>query len=154
MEEYLQCFREEAYGTVYYLSRAGRELIGSQKVVRRTLQIRHSLMRTDFYFFMSCPRNWRNEIKVTDGHTTLITDALFMKDNRHNFLEIDNTQSMAENGTKIRKYKEMHDRGLFQKEFGYFPTLHIVTVNKSRIRRFTELCKGLPVQVYLINDIM
>ncbi|MGE7273571.1 replication-relaxation family protein [Brevibacillus panacihumi] len=153
MEEYLQSFREEEYGTVYYLSRAGRQMIGSQKVMRRTLQIRHILMRNDFYFFMGCPGKWGNEIKVTDGQTTLVPDALFIRDKRHNFLEVDNTQSMTENSTKIKRYRDMFDRGLFQKEFGYFPTLHIVTVNKSRIRRFTELCEGMPVKVYYKEDI-
>ncbi|WP_103108436.1 replication-relaxation family protein [Brevibacillus reuszeri] len=154
MEEYLQSFREEEYGTVYYLNRVGRQMIGSQKVVRRTLQIKHILMRNDFYFHIGCPGNWRNEIKVTDGQTTLVTDALFIKDKRHNFLEVDNTQSMTENSAKVKRYKEMFDRGLFQKEFGYFPHLHIVTVCKSRVKRFAELVNGLPAQVYLINDIM
>lgn len=154
MEEYLNNFREEGYGAVYYLNRIGRQMIGSQKIVRRTLQTKHTLMRNDYYFYMGCPGNWRNEIKVTDGKTTLVTDALFTKNKRHNFLEVDNTQSMAENSAKIKRYKEMFERGLFQKEFGYFPTLHIVTVSRSRVRRFTELCEGLPLEVYQIIDIM
>lgn len=153
MEEYLYSFREESYGTVYYLNRAGRQMIGSHKIVRRSMQIRHSLVRTDFYFYMGCPGNWRNEIKVTDGQTTLVTDALFVKEKRYNFLEVDNTQSMAENAAKIRRYRDMFDRGLFQKEFGYFPTLHIVTVSRGRIKRFTELCKGMTVKVYYSEDI-
>lgn len=153
MEEYLYSFREESYGTVYYLSKNGRQMIGSTKVVKRTLQVRHTLMRNDFYFHMGCPSNWRNEIKVTDGHTTLVTDALFTKNNRHNFLEVDNTQSMSENAAKIKRYKDMFDRGLFQKEFGYFPTLHLVTVSRGRIKRFAELCEGMPVKVYYIDDI-
>ncbi|WP_217368954.1 replication-relaxation family protein [Brevibacillus sp. HB1.4B] len=154
MEEYLQSFREDEYGTVYYLNRVGRQMIGSKKIVRRTLQTKHTLMRNDYYFHMGCPVNWRNEIKVTDGKTTLVTDALFTKNKRHNFLEVDNTQSMAENSTKLKRYKEMFHRGLFQNEFGYFPTLHIVTVSRSRVRRFTELCEGLPIEVCQINDIM
>lgn len=153
MEEYLQSFREEQYGTVYYLSKIGRQMIGSKKVVRRTLQTRHTLMRNDFYFHAGCPMSWRNEMKVTDGKTILVTDALFVKDKRYNFLEVDNTQSMAENGAKIKRYRDMFDRGLFQKEFGYFPTLHVVTVSRSRVRRFVELCKGLPVKVYYSEDI-
>lgn len=153
MEEYLQFFREESYGTVYYLSKIGRQMIGSSKVVRRTLQTRHTLMRNDFFFFAGCPMNWRNEIKVTDGQTTLVTDALFIKEKRYNFLEVDNAQSMVENASKVKRYRDMFDRGLFQKEFGYFPTLHIVTVSKSRIRRFEDMCKGIPTQVYYIEDI-
>lgn len=153
MEEYLQSFREDQYGTVYYLSKIGRQMIGSKKVVRRTLQTRHTLMRNDFFFYMGYPPNWRNEIKVTDGNTTLVTDAVFVKNNRYHFLEVDNTQTMAENGAKIKRYREMFERGLFQKEFGYFPTLHIVTVSRSRVRRFVELCEGLPVKVYHSEDI-
>jgi hypothetical protein len=153
MEEYLQSFREDQYGTVYYLSKIGRQMIGSSKVVRRTLQVRHTLMRNDFFFHVGCPMNWRNEMKVTDGKTTLVTDALFVKEKRYNFLEVDNAQTMAENAAKIRRYREMFERGLFQKEFGYFPTLHIVTVSRCRVRRFVELCEGLPVKVYHSEDI-
>lgn len=154
MGEYLHSFREERYGAVYYLNRIGRQMIGSQKIVRRTLQVRHTLMRNDFFFHAGCPGHWNNEMNVTDGQTKLVTDALYKKDGRYNFLEVDNTQSMAENGTKIKRYREMHDRGLFHKAFGYFPTLHVVTVSKSRVRRFTEMCKGMPVQVYYHQDIL
>ena len=153
MEEYLCSFREEGYGAVYYLNRIGRQMIGSQKIVRRTLQIRHSLMRTDFYLYMGCPINWKHEVKVTDGNTTIVTDVHFTKNRVHHFLEVDNTQSMAENSAKIKRYKQMFDRGLFQKEFGYFPTLHVVTVSKIRLKRFMDLCEGLPVKVYYSEDI-
>lgn len=153
MEEYLCSFREEGYGTVYYLNREGRQMIGSNKIVRRTLQTRHSLMRNDFFFFSGCPGYWRPELKVTDGQTTLVADALYKKDGRYNFLEVDNTQSMVENSTKIKRYRAMHDRGLFHKEYGYFPTLHIVTVSRGRIKRFMELCEGMTVKVYYSEDI-
>ncbi len=153
MEEYLCSFREEGYGAVYYLNKVGRQMIGSNKVVKRTLQVRHALMRNDFFFYMRCPINWKHEVKVTDGTTTLVTDVHFTKNRVHHFLEVDNTQSMAENCAKIRRYTEMFGRGVFQRELGYFPTLHIVTVSKSRVRRFEEMCKGLPAQVYCIEDI-
>lgn len=90
---------------------------------------------------------------MTDGMTTLVTDVHFIKNRAHQFLEVDNTQSMAENCAKIKRYREMFERGVFQREFGYFPTLHVVTVSKSRVRRFEEMCKGLPAQVYRIEDI-
>ncbi|MGG1531350.1 replication-relaxation family protein [Brevibacillus agri] len=153
MEEYLCSFREEGYGAVYYLNKAGRQMIGSNKVVKRTLQVRHALMRNDFFIYMRCPINWKHEVKVTDGTTTLVTDVHFIKNRAHQFLEVDNTQSMAENRAKIRRYREMFDRGGFQKQFGYFPTLHIVTVSKSRVRRFEDMCAGLPAKVYYIEDI-
>lgn len=153
MEEYLNSFRDGHYDTVYYLSKLGRDMIGSKKQVKRTLQTKHTLMRNDFFFYIGCPSKWTNEVKVTDGETNLVTDALFTKSNKHQFLEVDNTQTMTENSLKIRKYREMFDRGLFQKEFGYYPTLHIVTVNKSRVRKFNDMCEGLPVQVYLHDDI-
>ena len=50
MEEYLYSFREDGYGAVYYLNKVGRQMIGSNKVVKRTLQVRHALMRNDFFF--------------------------------------------------------------------------------------------------------
>lgn len=153
MEEYLCSFREEGYGAVYYLNKVGRQMIGSHRVVKRTLQVRHALMRNDFFFYMRCPINWKHEVKVTDGTTTLVTDVHFIKNRVHHFLEVDNTQSMAENAAKIKRYRELFDRGGFQKQFGYFPTLYIVTVSRSRVRRFEEMCKGLPAQVYCIEDI-
>lgn len=153
MEEYLCSFREEGYGAVYYLNRLGRQMIGSQKVVRRTLQTRHALMRNDFFFFTGCPINWKHEVKVTDGTTSLVADVHFIKNRVHHVLEVDNTQSMAENAAKIKRYREMFHRGLFQREFGYFPTLHIVTVSRGRIKRFTDLCEGMPVKVYYSEDI-
>ncbi|MGN7470519.1 replication-relaxation family protein [Brevibacillus sp. SAFN-007a] len=153
MEECLYSFREEGYGAVYYLNQIGRQMIGSQKVVRRTLQTRHTLMRNDFFFYAGCPASWKNEMKVTDGKATLVTDALFIKDKRYHFLEVDNTQSMAENGLKVKKYREMFERGVFQLEFGYFPALHVVTVSRSRVKRFVEMCQGMPARVYCIEDI-
>ena len=153
MGDLVHSFREERYGTVYYLNKHGRQMIGSKKVVKRTLQIRHTLMRNDFFFHVGCPVNWRNEIKVTDGQTTLVADALFMKNKQYHFLEVDNTQTMVENSAKIKRYREMFDRGLFQQQFGYFPTLHIVTVSPGRVRRFRDICEGMPSSVYLIDDI-
>lgn len=153
MEEYLYSFREDGYGAVYYLNKVGRQMIGSQKIVKRTLQVRHALMRNDFFFHMRCPINWKHEVKVTDGTTTLVTDVHFTKNRVHQFLEVDNTQSMAENAAKIKRYREMFERGVFQRELGYFPTLHLVTVSRSRVKRFVEMCQGMPARVYCIEDI-
>ncbi|HZG16987.1 MAG TPA: replication-relaxation family protein [Candidatus Bathyarchaeia archaeon] len=154
MEDYLHSFREERYGTVYYLSKYGRQMIGSTKRVRRTLQVIHTLMRNDFFFYMNCPAYWKNEMKVSVGEKIkVVPDAVFRSNQRYQFLEIDNTQTMADNKLKIDRYKEMFQTGMFQKQFGYFPTLHIVTVNQSRVRRFKEMCDGLPSNVYLIDNI-
>ncbi|MED1614385.1 replication-relaxation family protein [Aneurinibacillus migulanus] len=155
MEAYLHSFRE-GYDTVYYLNKSGREMIGAKKQVKRTLQTTHNLMRVDFFFHMGCPPHWFNERKVEiGGKVCVIPDALFFKDKQYNFLEVDNRQTMAENKAKVHKYRKMFESGVFQndKNFGYFPTLHIVTVNKSRMKRFREICDGLPFQVYLIDEI-
>lgn len=153
MEDYLHCFRE-GYDTVYYLSKLGRDMIGSAKQVKRSLQTKHTLMRNDFFFHIGCPSYWRNEQKITAGEKiTLVPDATFMKNQRYHFLEIDNTQTMTENRHKIERYKEFHATGLFQQQYRYFPLLHIVTINRSRMKRFNEMCEGLPAQVYLYDDI-
>ncbi|MDR7318947.1 replication-relaxation family protein [Brevibacillus nitrificans] len=152
MEEYLHSFRE-GYDTVYYLSKLGRDMIGSKKQVKRSLQTKHSLMRNDFFFHVGCPSYWKNEMKVVVGELTIVPDATFKKNQRLHFLEIDNTQTMTENRLKIERYKALHATGLFQRQYQYFPMIHIVTVNRSRVRRFIEMCEGLPVQVYLYDDI-
>lgn len=151
MDEYLHSFRDG--DTVYYLNKYGREMIGSTRRIKRTLQTKHTLMRNDFYFYIGCPVYWKNEMKVViDGKVILIADAIFKKDGRYHFLEVDNTQTMAENKIKIGKYKDLLNKGL-QQQFGYFPTLHIVTANRMRVKRFKEMCEGLPVNVYWIDDI-
>ncbi|WP_161798198.1 replication-relaxation family protein [Aneurinibacillus tyrosinisolvens] len=152
MEQYLHTFKE-GYDTVHYLNKLGREMIGSEKQVKRTLQAKHILMRNDFFFFVGCPITWKNEVKTTDGKVTIKTDAMFTRNKQHNFVEIDNTQTMSENRVKMDRYKQLFENGAFQKQFGYFPTLHIVTVNKSRMKRFKDMCEGMPVEVYLVNDI-
>lgn len=154
MEEYLHSFRE-GYDTIYYLSKRGREMIGSKKQVKRSLQTRHALMRNDFFFHIGCPSYWKNEMKITVGEKlTIVPDAVFMKNQRYHFLEVDNTQTMTDNRLKIARYKAIFDTGQFQQHYRYFPTLHIVTVSRSRVKRFTEMCEGLSAQVYLIDEIM
>lgn len=152
MEEYLHSFRN-GYDTVYYLNRLGRDMIGSSKQVKQSMQTKHYLMRNDFYFHIGCPSQWNNEKKVTDEKVTIVTDAIFVKDSKYHFVEIDNTQTMSQNKLKIERYKQLFNNGIFTKQFGYFPLLHIVTTNKSRVRRFKEMCDSLPVMVYLIDDI-
>lgn len=154
LQEYVCSFREPRYGAVYYLNREGRQMIGSTKRVRRTLQTTHTLMRNDFFFHAGCPAYWKNELKVSvDGKVKVVPDAVFTANKRYHFLEVDNTQAMVENRLKIDRYRELLQTGQFQRQYGYFPMLHIVTVSKSRVGRFKAMCDGLPAQVYLIDDI-
>lgn len=153
MEEYLYSFRDGA-DTIYYLNKLGRDMIGSKRQVKRSLQTKHTLMRNDFYFYMGCPPDWRNEMKVAIGEKViLIADAIFKKDGRYQFLEVDHTQTMTENKLKINRYRDIFNSGQFQQQFGYFPNLHIVTINNVRVRRFKDMCEGLPAKVYLLEEL-
>lgn len=152
MQPYLSSFRE-GYDTVYYLNREGREMIGSEKVRKKTPQVRHFLMRNDFYIFVGQPAEWKQEIKITDGTTTVITDALYMKQGKYHFLEVDNEQMMVENRKKIDKYKAMQAAGVFQKQFGYFPKVIYLTTSEYRKKKLSGMLEGIPFEVYTHGDI-
>ncbi|MGG4440014.1 hypothetical protein [Brevibacillus fortis] len=91
-------------------------------------------------------------MKVTiDEKVMVASDAIFMKDKKYHFLEVDNTQTLSENKLKIERYKEFMKTDQFQSSL--CTSLHsTVAVNKIRMKRFTEMCDGLPVQDYLIDD--
>jgi hypothetical protein len=150
---FVSSFRE-GYDTIYYLSKQGREFLGSDRVVKKTAQTKHLLMRNQYYIFQGQPDYWKNEMKISDGgKTTLICDALFQKAGRYNILEVDNLQTMKENAAKIMKYKTIYDSKAFQQNMGYFPTVHFLTESPYRKEKLMSLLNGLPFQVFTFDEI-
>jgi hypothetical protein len=150
---FLSSFRE-GYETIYYLSKQGREYIGTDRIVKKTIQTKHFLMRNQYYIFQGQPDYWKNEMKVTDGgKVNVICDALFQKGSKYHFFECDNQQSMKENANKIMKYKQIYDSKAFQQNMGYFPTLHFLTDSPYRKEKIMSLLNGLPFQCFTFDEI-
>jgi hypothetical protein len=104
LQTYTQHFRENEY--IYYLNKAGRELVGCEKVITRNLQYHHILMRNDVYIHFGCPKIWQNEYKIPNPEFTIIPDAVFNSKGIQYFLEVDHLQKMKKNVEKLKRYKE------------------------------------------------
>ncbi len=154
LSDYLIPIRE-GYQTIYYLSNEGKSYVDCDKVRKKGGQVNHAIMRNDMWFFHNCPKDWKNEIKVSDGYAKVIVDAMFTDswDRRH-FLEVDSIQKMKENRGKIKRYKELLKNGLLEEDLGHFPTIVWLTTTEHRRRILKEECEGLPVvKIFTTNDI-
>lgn len=144
----------DGYQSIYYLSKEGKEYVGCEKIRKKSSHVQHTIMRNAVWLYFGFPPDWKNEIKVTDGKTTLVTDAMFMKMLHYHFLEVDLTQSMKENKSKIARYKELNENGLIAQKLGHFPALVWVTTTELRRKQLQEACKTLPgAKVYTLVDI-
>ncbi|ALY08090.1 hypothetical protein BhaS171_00034 [Bacillus phage vB_BhaS-171] len=154
MSKYLSVIRLKE--NVYYLNKAGREMIDSNKAVSRNMQIEHILMRNDLFLYMGCPKMWQPEREVVVNKVSYIRpDVLFELGQLH-FAEIDRVQKMSVNKAKIERYAKLKDTKVFQNAHKYFPKLIWLTKTKSRKEKLVQLCreKGLPHTVYLWSDIL
>ncbi|MER2058820.1 MAG: replication-relaxation family protein [Niallia sp.] len=150
LSEYLSCVRE-GYQSIYYLSKNGREYVDCEKVRKKGGHVQHVVMRNEIWLQFKCPKDWRNEVKISDEKTSVVADAVFTRNGFYHFLEVDNLQSMKENRTKINRYKELLDS--LVKQFGYFPTLVWLTTTEHRRKQLESACNGLNFKVFTINDI-
>lgn len=153
LSDYLMSIRDDQQ-SIYYLSKLGREYVGCKKIRKKSSNIQHFIMRNEFYFYNSCPSDWRNEIKVSDGKTSVIVDAMYSRIHTTHFLEVDNLQSMSENRGKIKHYEELLNNGLIIEKLGHFPTIVWLTTTELRRMQLKELCEGLPVtKVFTYEEI-
>lgn len=143
MSEYLCSFRERE--NIYYLSREGRERVGATKIRKKTPQVQHYLMRNDTFMFFGHPTSWKNEPKIEDRGITIVPDAIFQHRNLYHFLEVDNTQYIAANKTKIDRYRKLAENNTFK--------LVWVTTTPHRKQRLKAMSEGLDVSVYTIDEI-
>ena len=139
---------------VYYLNKKGRELVGCDKVVVKTLQYKHTLMRNDIYIHFECPKMWQSEYVVPTPDFKIITDAVFSVDGVQYFLEVDYTQHMSQNMKKLNYYKEFKDMGLWQKRNGgRFPVVLFYTAKDSRKAQLNLKNPGIELLVYTKEDL-
>jgi Replication-relaxation len=154
LEKYTSHFR--VIENIYYLNKEGRELIGSEKVITKTLQYEHTIMRNDIYVHFQCPKNWKNEYIIPTKEFRIVPDAVFQAENEVYFLEVDHMQKMKQNVEKIEKYKKFKEMGLWQQQNnGHFPTLLFYTTKDSRQHQLKEHCnqKELKCLVYTKEDL-
>lgn len=143
MSEFLCYFRDGE--NIYYLSAAGRERVGCQKVRKRTMQADHFLLRNQVYLAYGRPTSWKNEIKIEANGASVIADALFKRNGQYHFVEIDVTQKMSENARKIERYRKLYEVNRF--------TLIFATTTEYRKKRLLKLCDGLDVEIYTREEL-
>lgn len=152
LSSYLLNIRE-GYQTIYYLSKDGRAYVDCTKVRKRGGHVKHIIMRNQFWLFYNCPKDWKNEVKISNSDNSVITDAMFSRNGFKYFLEVDNLQTMRVNRDKIDRYMKLMP-SLVQ-QFGYYPTLIWLTTTEFRKRQLEVACvsSGLKCLVYTMNDI-
>ncbi|WP_238602214.1 replication-relaxation family protein [Lysinibacillus parviboronicapiens] len=150
LSSYLSSIRD-GYETIYYLNSLGRIYVGCDKVRKKGGHIQHTIMRNEFWLFYMCPTDWKNEVKISDGTTSIIVDGMFSRNGFQYFLEVDNLQTMKENREKIKRYKEIMPSVV--KQLGYYPTLVWLTTTELRRQQLEASCGGLKGKVYTINEI-
>lgn len=90
---------------VYFNTRKGSDLIGRSNPRLKRSEVEHSLLRNDAYALLGYPRNWRKEVPIKkNGELFVRADAVYSKDGRIYFVEIDNRATMQTNIAKIKRY--------------------------------------------------
>lgn len=145
---------------VYYLNKAGRELIGIEEELKWSLQVDHHLMRNDMYIYFKCPESWEVERPtafrpegLSNVEKQLVSDARFQWDGIWHFVEVDRTQSMVENRKKIEQYAELSPR--IERQLNHTPVIVFYTATPVRKERLKSVCEELKVscQIYTKEDI-
>jgi hypothetical protein len=134
---------------VYYLSAEGRERVGCDRVMKKSTQIEHHLMRNMLFIARGCPSSWQNEVKLSvPGEVSVVADALFVMAGTYHIVEVDHTQKMAVNRQKITKYRRLVELGVFEKP----PKFIWVTTTEYRRKQLVKLSEGLNVRIYLASE--
>ncbi len=150
LSEYLSSIRD-GYESIYYLNNLGRLYVDCDKVRKKGGHVQHTIMRNEFWLFYKCPRDWTNEVKISDGNTNIIVDGMFSQNGFKHFLEVDNLQTMKQNREKIKRYSLLMES--LVKQMGYYPTVVWLTTTELRRKQLEESCGGLKCKVYSINEI-
>lgn len=149
MSDYIACFRDTE--NIYYLNKEGRERVNSQKVLKKSIQARHFIMRNDLYIAYNRPVTWKNEVKLgvrEDKSTHVVCDAIFLNNKQYNIIEVDHTQKMIKNRSKMERYRKL----IKYRYFEISPKFIWITTTELRRKQLLEMCKGLNVKVYTTKD--
>jgi hypothetical protein len=167
LEPYLHVTRSRE--KIVYLNKDGRDLIGTNKEVKKSILFDHILLTNKAFIHYNCPLDWKREYAIeiaqepefgfaiqVKGLTVttkkkIVPDAVFTRDGYVHLVEIDNTRSMVDNRKKIIRYKEMWLD--IRKQFGSQPKLCIFTKSEKRKREFMQLCEKLPCEIKTFGEI-
>ncbi len=150
ISEYLHCMKD-GHTSIYYLSREGRLYVGCEKIRKKGAHVDHTIMRNELWLYMGRPADWENEIAVSNGKVSVVSDATFSKDGFKCIVEVDHLQAMTENRLKVKKYKELMSSLALQ--LGYYPTIIWLTTTELRKRQLELACEGLKAKIFTIKDI-
>jgi HSP90 family molecular chaperone len=64
LADYLNNVRD-GLQSVYYLNKTGREYVECEKIRKKGGHVTHTVMRNEFWLYIGCPFEWRNEVKVS-----------------------------------------------------------------------------------------
>ena len=133
---------------VVYLNKAGRQLIGSTKEVKRNSLMEHTLLCNEAYLHFNCPLDWKTEYRIESKEVVpifgiqfmglspakkrIVSDASFNRNGYLHLIEIDNSRSMIENRKKIDAYADV----MKDLRKSTAPILYIFTTNIERKRKF------------------
>ncbi len=148
MDVYLNSFRDGE--TIYHLSKEGRERIGAKRVTKKLTTAQHYIMRNALYIGFQAPDDWKNEIKMSvKDIATVICDATFVNGGQRYIIEVDYTQKMVANKSKMDRYRKLIDVGAFTDT----PPVFIwMTTTEFRRRQLINLCEGLESNIFVISD--
>jgi hypothetical protein len=149
MSDYISSFKDHEY--IYYLNKEGRERVNSKKTLKKTIQARHFIMRNDLYLDYDSPTSWKNEVKLgikEDKSTLVVCDAVFQIGKQYHVVEVDHTQKMIKNKSKMERYKKL----IKYRYFEITPKFIWITTTEYRRKQLLEICKGLNVKVYTTKD--
>lgn len=136
---------------MYYLNKRGRDLVGCKKVVQKTPNFLHTIMRNDVYIYFNCPKKWVNEFQTPE----IVPDAVFEANGVQYFLEVDRLQKMNVNIEKLKTYKKLKDSGMWQMQNnGKFPIVLFYTTKDSRKYQLIESNPGIQLQVLTKGDLI
>ena len=151
LEPYVNTFMDKE--AVYYLNKAGRERVGSDKVISKANPYVHTLLRNDVYCHYR-PRAWQNEYEIKVDSHHIISDAVFMINGKHYLLEVDNQQKMIENKNKLECYYRFMKSEIWQKgNKGEFPFILFYTLSDYRKSQLQEYNPGIPLTVLTRKDL-
>jgi hypothetical protein len=165
LDTYLHVSRTQQ--KIVYLNKAGRELIGSNREIKKSMLFDHMLLCNEAYIYYNCPLDWKREYMIETAQKPeygfsiqlkgisvakkkIIPDAIFIRDGYVHLVEIDNTRAMIDNRKKIERYKEMWDD--IRQHFNAQPKLCVFTKSEKRKRDFRSWCGKLVCDVEVLGS--
>lgn len=130
---------------VYFLANKGSDLIGKENPRLKRSQIDHAVLRNELRAILNFPQDWRNEVPIKINEKIIVVaDAVFTRNNRIYFVEIDNRANMQTNNTKIKKYADII------RNLNKPATLVWYTLIESRKIKLRESCEkhGVNCEIY------